>query len=147
MLPAKSIDPYYLFLIFFCILLADSITIQQFILDIIRIEPFLALLLPPYCLLHHLHDYLLEVIVGHQFSSYAVSVVVVVVLFEEEQFLLGGEGRFHEFYDICEGVIHSHVEVAETEEIGVLCDGDVTVGNTLDQLEDLFFLLIALESG
>lgn len=57
---------------------------------------------------------------------------MVVVLFKEEQFLLGGEGRFHELYDICEGVINCHIEVAESEEVGVLGYGDVAVRNPFD---------------
>lgn len=72
---------------------------------------------------------------------------MVVVFLEEEEFLFGGEGRFHEFYDICEGVVHGYVEVAETKEVCVLGDGDIAVGNALDQLEDLLFLLVPLKSG
>lgn len=64
MFPAKGIDSDNLLLILLRILLADGIAIKQLILDIIRVKPFLALFLPSYGLFHHLHDYLLEVVVS-----------------------------------------------------------------------------------
>ena len=147
MLPAKRIDPDHLLLVLLGVLLTNGIAIQQLIFNVIRVETLLALLFPSHCLLHHLHYYLLEVVVGDQLSCDAVSVVVVVVLLEEQQFLLGGEGRLHKFDDVGEGVVDCDVEVAEAEEVRVLGDGDVAVGDALDQLEDLLFLLVALESG
>lgn len=69
---------------------------------------------------------------------------MVVVLFEEKELLLGGEGRLYEFYDVCEGVVNGYVEVAKPKEVGILGNGDVAVGNTLDQFKDLLFFLVSL---
>lgn len=146
-LPAEGVDSNHLLLVLFGVLFADGIAIQELVLDIVRVESFLALLLSPHCLLHHLHHYLLQVVVSDQIGSYAVPVVVVVVLFEQQQFLLRREGGLHEFYNVREGVIDGHVEVAEPQEVGVLRNGDVAVADALDQLEDLLFLLVALEAG
>ena len=100
MLPAKGIDPDNFFLILFSVVLANGIAIKQFIINIVRIVPFFALLLLPYRLLHHPHHYLLQVILSHQVSSDSVAVVVVIVLFEKQQFLFGREGRLNKLNHI-----------------------------------------------
>lgn len=82
MFARESVDPENFFLIFFGVLLADSIAIKQFIIDIIRIVSLLALLLLFHSLLHHLHYDFLKVIDCHKVSSDHVAIVVVIILLE-----------------------------------------------------------------
>lgn len=83
MFAAKGIESYHFFLIFFSIVLADSVAIQQFVFNRIRIIPLLPYLLPSHCLFHHSHNYLLQVVEGNEISGNLVSCVVIVILFEE----------------------------------------------------------------
>ena len=142
MFDAESVDSDNFFLIFFSILLADGIAIEQFIVNVVRIVSFLALLLPLYRLLHHPHDDLLQVILSHQVSSDRVAIVVVVVLLEKQQFFLGGEGRLDELDDISKGEVDCNIEIAEPEEISIFGNGNLTIIDPFDELKDLLLLLI-----
>lgn len=113
MFPTEGIDAYHFFLVFLCVLLADGIAVQQFVIDIVRIVSLFALLLLFDGLFDHTHDNLLKVVQRHKVSSDDVAVTVVVILLEQQQFFSGGEGGLDEFDNVSEGEVDSNVEIAK----------------------------------
>ena len=142
MFSAESINSDNFFFIFFSILLADGIAIEQFIVNVVRIISFLALLLSPYRLLHHSHNDLLQIILSHEVSSNRITIVVVVVLLKKQQFFLGGEGRLDELDDISKGKVYRNIEIAKPEEIIIFGYGNLAIVDPFDELKDLLLLLI-----
>lgn len=81
---AKGVDFDNLLLILLGILLAYGVAIEKTILNAIRVESFLGMLFSLQRLLHHIHDYLLEVIQSDKLVSDGISIVVVIILFKQQ---------------------------------------------------------------
>jgi hypothetical protein len=83
-LAAEGVDAEDFLFVLFGVLLGDRIAIQQLIIDVIGVVSFFGLLLFLDCLFNHFHDNFLEVIQSDEISCDHVSIVVVVIFFEEE---------------------------------------------------------------
>jgi hypothetical protein len=98
-----------------------------------------------YGLLHHLHDYLLQIVESDEVRSDEISIIMIIILLKEQQFFLGCEGRFNELDDISKGVVNGNIEVAKPEKICIFCYSNLTIVDSFYEFENFLFLLISFK--
>ena len=76
---AEGVNLHDFLLVFFSVEFADSVTIKQFVINGVRVKPFLRLLFPFSRFFDHIHNYSPETVQSDKFRGDKVAIVMVVL--------------------------------------------------------------------